>query len=152
VNSIHGIAPFTHLSESPMTFKKIALTASAALLAGLSLACGAGNSSNSGGDTKNQPITTTGSKAVAKPRHNPNQITGDGTFAVPSQVKPGSYRAVVPQDSFGCYYERRKDATGEMSGIIANDNANPGSQVIVQIRSTDKYFKTEGCGTWTKVG
>jgi hypothetical protein len=136
-----------------MTPKKVAVYGLGAALVTLTLACSGGGTGASAG-TKDQPIAG-GKAATSKPaakKPNPNQITGDGTFAVPSQVKPGSYRAVVPQDSFGCYYERRKDASGELSGIIANDNAESGAQVIVQVKSTDKYFKTQGCGTWTKVG
>jgi hypothetical protein len=135
-----------------MTVKKIALGLSAVLLTGLSLACGGGGGSDTATGTKDQPIKAGGATSSAAKKPNPNQITGDGTFAVPSQVKPGSYRTVVPKDSSGCYYERRKDASGEADGIIANDDADAGAQVVVQIKSTDKYFKTEGCGTWARVG
>jgi hypothetical protein len=91
-------------------------------------------------------------KPAAQPSNDPNSISGDGTFAVGSQIKPGTYRTVVPNDSLDCYYERLKDASGSFDAIIANNNGSPGSQQIVEIKAADKFFKTEGCGTWTKVG
>lgn len=137
-----------------MNGKKIAMIAAATVLGGLSIACGTTTGSNAGGTTKDQPIAAASASSAhaTKPAADPNAISGDGTFAVPSQVKPGSYRTVVPNDSIDCYYERLKDASGSFDSIIANNNGAPGSQQIVEIKSTDKYFKTQGCGTWTKVG
>ena len=141
-----------------MNSKKTALIGTAIILGGLSIACSGASGTNAGGSTKDQPIaaasSATGgsSKEATKPASDPNAISGDGTFAIPSQVKPGTYRTVVPNDSFNCYYERLKDASGSFDSIIANNNGSPGSQQIVEIKATDKFFKTEGCGTWTKVG
>jgi hypothetical protein len=141
-----------------MNTKKAVLIGAAIVLGGLSIACGAASGTNAGGSTKDQPIAAAAASAggssqqAAKPAGDPNSISGDGTFAVPSQVKPGTYRAVVPSDSINCYYERLSDASGSFDSIIANNDGDPGSQQIVEIKSTDKFFKTEGCGTWTKVG
>jgi hypothetical protein len=140
-----------------MNVKKAVLISASIILGGLSIACGAGSGTNAGGSTKDQPIAAASSaggssKQATKPASDPNSISGDGTFAVPSQVKPGTYRTVVPNDSITCYYERLKDATGSFDSIIANNDGSPGSQQIVEIKATDKFFKTEGCGTWTKVG
>lgn len=115
------------------------------------LGSGGGKSGTTGNvSTKDNPVNAASAAASTK-APDPNTISGDGTFAVPSQVKPGTYRAVVPNDSL-CYYERLKDATGSFDSIIANDTGDAGSQKIVEIKVTDKFFKTEGCGTWTKVG
>ena len=141
-----------------MNTKKAALIAVATVLGGLTLACSGASGTSAGGTTKDQPIAAASSaaggsiKPAAQPTTDPNAISGDGTFAVPSQVKPGTYRTVVPNDSLDCYYERLKDASGSFDAIIANNNGSPGSQQIVEIKATDKFFKTEGCGTWTKVG
>ena len=141
-----------------MNAKKTALIGAAIILGGLSIACGAASGTNAGGSTKDQPIaaasSATGGSSTqpTKPASDPNAISGDGTFAVPSQVKSGTYRTVVPKDSFNCYYERLKDASGAFESIIANNNGSAGSQQIVEIKATDKFFKTERCGTWTKVG
>jgi len=141
-----------------MNAKKAALIGAATVLGGLSIACGTTGGGDAGDTTKDQPIAAASSadggsaKPAAKPTNDPNLISGDGTFAVPSQVKPGTYRTVVPNDSINCYYERLKDASGTFDSIIANNNGSAGSQQIVQIKASDKFFKTEGCGTWTKVG
>lgn len=137
-----------------MNRKKGALLSAATVLTGLSLACGGtGAGNDADGTTKDRPIAgATSTSATAAPTSDPNSISGDGTFAVPAQVKPGSYRTVVPSDSFNCYYERLKDASGTFDSIIANNNGAPGSQQIVEIKKTDKYFKTQGCGTWAKIG
>jgi hypothetical protein len=73
---------------------------------------------------------------------------GDGTWLVPSDVKPGTYHVTVPADSFGCYWHRAKNAEGDLDSILANDNVHPGGHVIVTITKADKAFKTEGCGDW----
>lgn len=95
------------------------------------------------------PATT--KAAPAKPAVVIVTISGDGTFAVGSQVKPGTYRAVVPADSFGCYWERLKGASGQLDDVIANGLGDPGAQQLVTIKATDKYFSTQYCGTWTRV-
>lgn len=82
----------------------------------------------------------------------PPGIYDEGTLLVPSEVKPGTYRATVPQSSSGCYWERLRGTSGQFADIIANGLANPGAKVTVTIRSSDKAFKSEGCGDWTKVG
>lgn len=157
--------------------KTIMLTA-----AGIVAICGLGAviASVSGGDdksaadgaTKNLPIvvtqtttahpsttpapkpTTPAAKpaAPAKPAVVTVTISGDGTFAVGSQVKPGTYRAAVPADSYGCYWERLKGASGDFDEILANGDGDSGAQVVVTVKSSDKFFHAEGCGTWTKVG
>lgn len=78
---------------------------------------------------------------------------GDGTYEVgsqPGQIAPGKYRAMVPADSFGCYWERLKGTSGQFSDIIANNLAEPKTQTIVTIAPTDKAFTSRDCGTWTK--
>jgi hypothetical protein len=88
---------------------------------------------------------------TAKPAPPPPGIHGDGTFLVPSEVRPGRYRATVPADSYGCYWERLKGTSGSFSDIIANGNGEPGARMTVTIGTTDKAFHTEGCGDWAKV-
>lgn len=140
-----------------MNTKKALVIGAALVLGGLSIACGgASTGSSSGGTTKDKPIgggdaTSAPATTAAAPPADPNAIDGDGTFAVPDQVKPGTYRTVVPTESLVCYWERLKSADGSFDSIIANGTGNAGSQQIVQIKSTDKFFKTDGCGTWTKV-
>lgn len=83
-------------------------------------------------------------------RHGAQTSVSDGTWLVGSQVTPGTYRATT---SDGCYWERLRNFTGELSGIIANDFVGGGGVRRVTIRSSDVGFHTdEDCGTWTREG
>jgi len=94
------------------------------------------------------PTTVAGPKA---------DIGGDGVFLVPTEVKPGTYRAVVPKPATGaeglpsCYWARLKDTNGDVNSIIANDTATAGQTLTVTVKSTDKAFQTTGCGSWVKI-
>jgi predicted nucleic acid-binding Zn-ribbon protein len=76
-----------------------------------------------------------------------NSIPGTGTFLVNKEITPGTYRAAA---SPGCYWEREASLDGGVESIADNDNAD--GPVIVAISSTDAAFKTDGCGTFHKVG
>lgn len=73
---------------------------------------------------------------------------GDGDFQVGSDVKPGTYRTSGNTDDM-CYWERAKDASGEMDSLLANDNVSGTSYVTV--KPTDKLFKSSGCKDWEAV-
>ena len=75
-------------------------------------------------------------------------IDGDGDFEVGGDVKPGLYRSTGNKDA-GCYWERAKDASAETDSILANDNVTGTS--YVEIKASDKLFKSSGCGTWEAV-
>lgn len=70
---------------------------------------------------------------------------GDGTYRVPQDVTPGTYRSLRGD---GCYWARLKNFSGSLSAIIANGNASGPS--LVTIKPSDKGFETSGCGNWTK--
>lgn len=72
----------------------------------------------------------------------------DGTFKVPSEIKPGNYVSTVPKDSWGCYYARLNDTEGGPNSIIANNLAQSGQRVRVTILESDSFFETRGCGAW----
>jgi hypothetical protein len=76
-------------------------------------------------------------------------FAGDGDFRVGSDIKPGTYRTTGNSDGM-CYWERAKDAKGEMGSILANDNVSGTSYVTV--KATDKLFKSTGCNDWEAVG
>lgn len=84
-------------------------------------------------------------KAVAKKKA---AIAGDGEFQVGSDVKPGTYRTTGNSDGM-CYWERAKDASGELDSLLANDNVSGTSYVT--IKATDKLFKSSGCTDWEAV-
>jgi hypothetical protein len=70
---------------------------------------------------------------------------GQGTFIVGVDMKPGTYRS---SQGASCYWARLSAFTGTLSAIIAN---HYGSRDYVTIKSTDKGFQSQRCGTWTKV-
>lgn len=74
-------------------------------------------------------------------------IPDGSSFAVPADVKPGTYET-TSSDLEGCYWERSRKGQ-----IIAN-NFITASKVKqrVTIRSTDDTFVTRDCGNWVKVG
>lgn len=73
----------------------------------------------------------------------------DGIWAVGKQLKAGRYTTKVPTDVFSCHWERMRDGNGTTQSTIEEGLSGPGSRVTVTIRSTDKLFKSELCGTWT---
>lgn len=76
-------------------------------------------------------------------------IPGDGTFLVPDDVKPGTYKSVKPS-SGNCYWARLKSPDGAgVDDIIANNNSAGPS--VVNIGGTDKAFQTQGCEEWVKI-
>lgn len=75
-------------------------------------------------------------------------IPGDGTFLVPGDIRPGTYRSGKPE-SGNCYWARLKSAEDEMGSIIANSNSSGPS--VVTIKKTDGAFKSSGCSDWTRV-
>src|SRR5215217_4892832 len=71
---------------------------------------------------------------------------GDGTYQVGADIQPGTYR--TREGSPNCYWERLKNFSGGINGILVNGGTSaPG---IVTIEPTDVGFHSEGCGTWTK--
>lgn len=105
-------------------------------------ACGAGVDSS---DVPSAPTVATSKQAKAPA----GSITESGTLLVGSEVKPGTYRAEVPEDSLGCYYARL--SSEDDSAIIANGLGSPGDRMTVTIRNRDKAFHTDGCGIWVLV-
>ena len=70
---------------------------------------------------------------------------GAGMHAVGSTVLAGTYRTRTAMS--GCYWERLSGASGQSSDIKANEFTN--STTIVTIATSDAYFKSQGCATWT---
>jgi hypothetical protein len=87
---------------------------------------------------------------AAAPRSKPKPAgIGDGMRKVGTDVQPGRYTTKVPEGPY-CYWERLRGSGGELDDIIANDNREPGTRAYVTIRTSDKFFNSEDCGTWTR--
>jgi hypothetical protein len=78
------------------------------------------------------------------PTSQPLTQFGDGTYAVNTDIAPGTYRTAGGD---GCYWARLADLGG--AKLISNDNAS--GPVVVTIQPTDGGFKSSHCGTWSKV-
>jgi hypothetical protein len=75
---------------------------------------------------------------------------GPGTYRVPAEVTPGTWRS-TPDPGESCYWERRSGFSGDFDDIIANDFTDATS--IVEIAASDVGFLAEeGCGPWTRIG
>ncbi|WP_072805127.1 hypothetical protein [Rhodococcoides yunnanense] len=75
---------------------------------------------------------------------------GNGTWAVGSDIAPGTYVSAGSTDEYGCYWERASSFDGDFDSIIANDFVSPESgQAVVTIKASDVAFVSDYCGTWT---
>jgi len=90
------------------------------------------------------------SSAASKAPAGPATSFADGQYEVGKDIVAGTYSTTVPADAIVCYWEREKDFSGGFEAIIANGDGKAGAPVKVTIAPTDKGFKTQGCGTWTK--
>ncbi|MFE0516123.1 hypothetical protein [Streptomyces sp. NPDC058964] len=137
---------------------KVALGAVAGIVVIGAVSANAGNNGSAGGSGSSDKGSSAaaehksgGKKDSGRPEAATKKkaaIDGDGDFRVGSDVKPGTYRTSGNADDM-CYWERAKDASGEMDSLLANDNVSGTSYVT--IKATDKLFKSSGCKDWEAV-
>ncbi|MDX3373550.1 hypothetical protein PV390_03945 [Streptomyces sp. ME02-6991-2A] len=84
-----------------------------------------------------------------KPKGPPTTVGGDGEYLVGDEMRAGTYRTAGPGDSFGCYWERARNSSGELDAIIANGNLEGSGRVTV---NNGEIFKSTGCQDWKKAG
>lgn len=83
--------------------------------------------------------------ACADPTPQPKTtIDQDGTYAVGTDIVPGTYSSAGPVGAGTCYWKR----LGGTNGSDVIDNAMSHKPQVVQIEPTDKAFKTDGCQPW----
>lgn len=78
----------------------------------------------------------------------------DGTWTVPDDVKPGTYRghsAGNQSETRPCYWERLSGFGGTFAEMITNDLVGQAGPVIVTIKKGDAGFSSEACGPWVRV-
>ena len=73
----------------------------------------------------------------------PHPNFSDGTYQVGTDIQPGTYR--TREGSPNCYWERLRNFSGGLNGILANGNTS--APAVVTIEQTDAGFHSEGCGT-----
>lgn len=71
-------------------------------------------------------------------------IEGTGTYAVGTDITPGTYRSAGPVEGKVCYWKR-------VSGDKLVDNAMSKKQQVVKIEPTDTSFKTSDCQSWERI-
>lgn len=69
-------------------------------------------------------------------------IDHDGTYAVGTDIAPGTYSTAGPVGKGTCYWKR----VAPDGSLI--DNAISKKPQVVQIDASDKAFKTNGCQPW----
>ncbi|MBO1752097.1 hypothetical protein J4G33_09805 [Actinotalea sp. BY-33] len=86
------------------------------------------------------------STATAKVGKPAPTLTKNGAYRVGIDIKAGTY---IANPSDYCYWERRDRPGTSLAGVISNEFTE--HQTIVTIRASDKYFVTDGCGSWTRL-
>jgi|SRR5688572_8816553 hypothetical protein len=76
---------------------------------------------------------------------------GAGTYDVGTGIAPGKWQTKGVTGGIGCYWARKKDATGEFGSIHANGYVEPGATGLMEIKATDKVVQFTGDCKWTKV-
>ena len=71
-------------------------------------------------------------------------IDSDGTYAVGTEIAPGTYSSAGPVEDSACYWKR-------LNGSTVVDNALSRKPQVVQIDSGDTAFKTDHCQPWQKL-
>jgi hypothetical protein len=99
------------------------------------------------GFTADTACGTWTNQLVSSRQGRPASPFGPGTYRVPEEITPGTWRS-VPVDF--CYWERLSGFAG-FDDIIVNEFTDV--VTIAEIAPTDIGFVSEdGCGTWTKIG
>jgi hypothetical protein len=98
-------------------------------------------------DSTSPPAPATDEPAAPSPAASPGSgpkaaIDHDGTFAVGSDIAPGTYSSAGPVANGTCYWKR----VGTDGNLV--DNSMSKKPQVVRIEPTDKSFKTDGCQPW----
>lgn len=107
-----------------------------------------------------EPATTGATQPAppAKPvatsaRATPATISA-GTWEVPGEVKPGTYKVTAPGargEGWACYWARLNDLDASFESINDNGNLDAGERGILVVKKTDKFVELTGDCVWTAV-
>ena len=89
------------------------------------------------------PGTPSSAPATAAGSAPKTTIDHDGTYAVGSDIAPGTYSTAGPVGNGTCYWKRTSNPDGALI-----DNSMSKKPQVVLIDPTDKAFKTDGCQPW----
>ena len=102
-----------------------------------------------GGSSKSTTETTTVAKTQIKTVVPAEEIVGNGTSLVGTEVVPGTYRAPPPRYWTICYWERRRNVPGAKA-VIATGTTTTGP-AIIKVAPTDYEVETSGCPTFHRI-
>lgn len=74
---------------------------------------------------------------------------GEGTWEVPSEVKPGTYTTTADDH---CYWARLSSFDGGLDAIITNGNLDPGARGRITVKKADKGLELTGSCEWKRTG
>lgn len=84
------------------------------------------------------------------PRAGAQATITPGMWLVGPQIRSGTYRAAT---SPGCYWERLRNFSNTIGGVIANNFVSGGGARSVSIRTSDLGFDSDDdCGVWVRTG
>ncbi|CAL9468229.1 hypothetical protein [Streptomyces sp. enrichment culture] len=109
---------------------------------------GSGKDSSASAEHKPGDRKGTGEAAGQEPAEKEATVGGSGEYQVGSDIRPGTYRSTGNSDGL-CYWERAKDASGEVDSLLANDNVT--GTAYVTLKPTDKLFTSSDCADWEAV-
>lgn len=90
--------------------------------------------------------TVISSAAPAAPRSGGNGTLSDGVHRIGTDAKAGRWKTAGPRDSFGCYWSRNSNDSGDFSAIIANGLVQGPTSVTVK---SGEFLELSGGCTWT---
>lgn len=122
----------------------------AALIAGAAaaIACGDPDPQEDAGYAR--PVEPVASSVAASTVDDGSR--GDGVHEVGATITAGKWTTTAPGGGYGCYWSRKKDASGEVGSIIANGFVPKGAPGITQIQPSDKFVEFSGGCRWVKAG
>ncbi len=116
-------------------------TRTAALGAALLIAAGVTAGQVNAQPTEEPAPPTDPTGEAAPPPGPKTTIDSDGTFAVGTDIVPGTYASAGPVPDGACYWKRTSD------GKLV-DNAMTKKPQVVQIQAGDSTFTTNDCQPW----
>ena len=94
--------------------------------------------------------------ASAKSRiGNKGRLTTSGIYRVTTDMRPGTWRATPKSGAAGSLgvYQRLKCLDSSQPACVIDSKSSSGrTSVTIKVSSSDKYFRTAGFGTWTRIG
>jgi hypothetical protein len=107
-------------------------------------------------DTREEPPAASEPSQEAEPAAEETQDSqtesfGDGVWEIDTELDPGTYVTVAPEDGFGCYWARLSGFSGDFEEIIANGNLEVGARGRVTIEEGDAGIELSGGCEWANI-